>query len=169
MQQRIHLCCCSYCCYTISTDSISYGSMDENKHKVQQQIIRASNTCNAYFSPLMATDVLCGLGSGAENCVRNRAKLLGNLGTEISFSRSASSLKSPASIFNSLPPWNCVSSMRSERRQRITNKNGNWYIQVVKSRRRVRWKNIQIIWHTEVTKQNLWFCQRGVKSDCFFG
>jgi len=104
MQQCIQLCCCSNCCYTISTDSTSYGSMDENNHKVQQQIIRASNTCNAYISPLMATDVLCGLGSGAENCVRNSAKLLGNLGTEISFSRSASSLKSPASIFNNFPP-----------------------------------------------------------------
>jgi hypothetical protein len=30
------------------------------------------------------------------------------------------------------------------RAKRITNKNGNGYIQVVKSRR-VRWKNIQII------------------------
>lgn len=114
--------------------------MDENKHTVQQEIIRASNTCKAYFSPLMATDVLCGLGSGAENCVRNRAKLLGNLGTETSFSRSASSLKSPASILNNLPPWKCVSSTRSGRRQRITNKNGNGYIQAVKSRRWVWWK-----------------------------
>jgi hypothetical protein len=65
-----------------------------------------------------------------------------------------STLKSPASIINNLPTGKCVRSMKSERKQRIKNKNGNGYIQVVKLRR-VRWKNIQIIWHTEVTKQNL--------------
>jgi len=42
--------------------------------------------------------------------------------------------------------------MRSERRQRITNKNGNGYIQEVKSRRRIRWKTFKL--HNTLTLQH---------------
>jgi len=45
--------------------------------------------------------------------------------------------------------------MRSERRQRITNKNGKGYIQEVKLRRRVRWKTFKL-YDTQTLKNNIY-------------